>query len=57
MQKIFFGGGEVSSFYFFFIVHELRPADIKVIGALGDSLTVSIDRCMASFKLGGKRHF
>lgn len=24
-----------------FLVHELQPADIKVIGALGDSLTVS----------------
>ncbi|XP_067420854.1 phospholipase B1, membrane-associated-like [Emydura macquarii macquarii] len=24
-------------------VHNLRPADIKVIGALGDSLTVSAD--------------
>uniref|UniRef100_A0A8C2TD65 Phospholipase B1, membrane-associated n=1 Tax=Coturnix japonica TaxID=93934 RepID=A0A8C2TD65_COTJA len=36
----------VINYYFFyysysFLVHELQPADIKVIGALGDSLTVS----------------
>lgn len=29
-------------FYFYFLVHRLRPADIKVIAALGDSITVSL---------------
>lgn len=31
----------VISFLFLFLVHRLRPADIKVIAALGDSITVS----------------
>lgn len=28
--------------FFFLVVHELRPADIKVVAALGDSATVSL---------------
>lgn len=28
-------------FPYYYLVHELQAADIKVIGALGDSLTVS----------------
>lgn len=28
-----------------FAVHELRPADIKVMAAVGDSLTVSVLHC------------
>jgi hypothetical protein len=30
---------------FVFSVHRLKPADIKVIGAMGDSLTVSYSNC------------
>lgn len=29
------------TFSLYFLVHELRPADIKVVAAVGDSLTVS----------------
>lgn len=35
------------SFYLSVLVHELRPADIKVVAALGDSLTVSTELCQA----------
>jgi hypothetical protein len=27
---------------YYFVVHELRPGDIHYVGAIGDSLTVSI---------------
>lgn len=29
-------------YYFSCVVHELRPGDIKVVAAVGDSLTVSV---------------
>lgn len=43
-------------FLFYFLVHRIRPADIKAIGAMGDSLTVSGSTSVQSFillKLGG----
>lgn len=34
---------DLPSFCLSILVHELRPADIKVVAALGDALTVSTD--------------
>lgn len=43
--------------FFYLLVHNLKPADIRVIGALGDSITVSKDHWITIIKASNEKAF
>lgn len=43
--------------FFYLLVHNLKPADIQVIAALGDSLTVSKDHWITIVKESNEKAF
>lgn len=57
IEVFFLSSFPYTTFIFYLLVHNLKPADIRVIAALGDSLTVSTAHWITIVKARNEKAF